>query len=238
MKPQTFVAVAGVLLLAALGLMLSRRPQPAVDPASQANAASHAFTAIGEGAVRVKPDMAYLRFTLESVGPSSREAEARNQTAWNDLADQLGALHILPEDVRQVHTDLGRFTPLVAGGRQGTYRSTWDGEVTVRNLTQLGQVADAIVSVGPVRLQGVAYSLASPERAKQDAIAKAVENARQRADALATAAGTKVRTVVSVTLLEAPTADTAPGSQAPHGFESTIHGDIAVRAKVQATFST
>lgn len=89
MKPQHFAAVAGTLLLVALVLIMTGRPQ--ADPARNAavQPPAHMITVAGEGEVRVKPDLATFSFGVLTNGASAAEAEALNVASVQRVRDAL-----------------------------------------------------------------------------------------------------------------------------------------------------
>lgn len=70
--------------------------------------------------------------------------------------------------------------------------------VTMDQLSIHERVLSAIVEAGVDQVNGVEFTLADEEAHAKDVRVKAVENARQRAEALASAAGTKLGRVMSI----------------------------------------
>jgi uncharacterized protein YggE len=71
--------------------------------------------------------------------------------------------------------------------------------VIVRDLDNVGAVLDAAVAAGADGVHDIRFKLEDASGARIDAVAEAVEHARNQADAIAEAAGTKVTGVLSVT---------------------------------------
>jgi len=72
--------------------------------------------------------------------------------------------------------------------------------VEIRNLATVGQVLDASVGAGANVAQGVRFAIDDPSALQQQAITRAVKNAKARADTIASAAGLTIAGVQSVTL--------------------------------------
>jgi hypothetical protein len=71
-------------------------------------------------------------------------------------------------------------------------------EVTVRDLTKVGQVIDRAVAAGANLTGGITFKLSDQNKGRADALAAAVQDARSEAEALATAAGAHLGQVVTI----------------------------------------
>jgi uncharacterized protein YggE len=70
--------------------------------------------------------------------------------------------------------------------------------VTVRDTDKLGELLDAAVSAGANSIYGISFYVEDQTAAASDARVEAVEDARTKADELASAAGMTVGPVVSI----------------------------------------
>jgi uncharacterized protein YggE len=84
------------------------------------------------------------------------------------------------------------------GQRLIGYRLARHVTVRVREVVQLGEVLDGVVAAGANEVGGTQMSAADPSATEHAALARAVEAARAKAEAIATAAGVTLGALVRV----------------------------------------
>jgi uncharacterized protein YggE len=89
-----------------------------------------------------------------------------------------------------------------AGTETGTSKPTYIVSnmvnVTIRDLDKVSTVLDAVVEAGANNIWGVNFSLEDQTTAQADARAKAIDDAKARAEALAELSGVKLGPVMSI----------------------------------------
>lgn len=155
----------------------------------------------GEGRVSAVPDMAVVNLGVQR---EAREASAAMQAASEAMSQVLARLAevgVASEDIqttrigldpRWQHSDNGA-PPRVTG-----YVATNDLSVRVRDLDDLGQLLDAIVSDGANTMNGLSFSVSDTQELEAEARKEAVQDARRRAETLADAAGANLGEVISL----------------------------------------
>jgi uncharacterized protein YggE len=82
------------------------------------------------------------------------------------------------------------------------YQANYTITIKVRGVDEiknkLGSIISGVTDNGANQINGVALSIDKPDQLKQEAQEKAIENAKQKAKALADAAGLKLGRVVSI----------------------------------------
>jgi uncharacterized protein YggE len=111
-------------------------------------------------------------------------------------------------------------------GAMKGFRVSNDVEVMMRQLDTLGRVLDDAIAAGANDVRRIALSLADPAAAAKQARTQAVEDARAKADELATAAGVTIGRVLAISETHAP-------SPAPVEFDTGI-ADAATGAASRA----
>jgi uncharacterized protein YggE len=156
----------------------------------------------GEGRVDAVPDMATVSLGVTTQGATAAEALAANSAAVQAMLDRLTAAGIAARDIQTTGLSLN---PLWSNYDSSPvqkiegYAASNMVTVRVRALDGLGGVLDAAVTDGANTLSGLSFGLADPEPALREARAKAVQDARARAEVLAGAAGVKLGRVLSIT---------------------------------------
>jgi uncharacterized protein YggE len=161
----------------------------------------------GRGEVMATPDMAQINSGVTTQGATAREALDANTAAMADLIAELKAAGIEPRDIQTsgfsvnpnyVYTDErdanGYSLPPKINGYQVSNTVT----VTVRKLDTLGSILDKSVTVGANTINGVSFSVADPSELYDEARKAAFADARARAELYATAAGSTLEGILSI----------------------------------------
>lgn len=121
----------------------------------------------------------------------------------------------------------------------GFYRVSNTVTLTIREIDKLGQVLDGAVAAGANNVWGVSFGLDKPEALEPEARAKAVADARARAEALAKLAGRTLGEVVSVSEVVRGGNYPVPMAQlAKASFEGVPieAGQVAVSSQVEIVY--
>jgi uncharacterized protein YggE len=183
MKHKLMISI--ILVLAVVGLTAcGSNVTPAADSSSQT------LSINGTGVVYLSPDMATINLGVMTEGSDVKAATAESSAVIEKIKQVLEEYGVDPADVQTTNfsvypmSDYG--IELESTGLR--YRVDNSVNVTVRELDQLGEVLDAVIVAGANSIYGIQFGLIDPEDAYTQAMQAAVENAQQRAEALATAA--------------------------------------------------
>lgn len=155
----------------------------------------------GNGLAYGKPDLATVSIGIQSRSENPREAMTENNADMAALTDMLKGMGIEEKDIQtsnfsvyaqQEYDNMGNPTGRI------TYHVDNTVNVTVRDINKLGDVLAQSVESGANSIYGVSFSVADQAALEADARAKAMADARSRADQLAQAAGVSVETVFSI----------------------------------------
>jgi uncharacterized protein YggE len=203
-----------------------------------------------EGTVQVKPDKATFNFSVVTEAPQAQEAAKANaKEAENFLTaikrvlgkdDKVKTLQyqVLPI-FRRVEKTQGKrkiYTDEITG-----YRASHRFEVELRDLEKIGQVADTAVKNGANEVRGPYFSHTQQEDLQNQAAVKALERARKLAEALARAAGLKVKRVIKMSTAQSiqPRIFSMAKAAPPAGAEVTTPievGNITYRSHLTVIF--
>lgn len=158
-------------------------------------------TVAASGTVTAVPDMARISTGVMSEAATAREALTRNSESMAKLIAGLKANSIEPKDIQ---TSSFHVEPRYTNPKEGQvavidgYRVVNQVEVTARNLDRLGEVLDALVTLGANQMNGLAFDVSKAETLRDDARKDAIANAKRRAELYAAAAGAKVGNVIAI----------------------------------------
>lgn len=187
------IALAAAALLVAAALVGVLRPEGATsadDPPTDVDT----VTVTGTGGVEAVPDRAQVSAGVDSRAATAKAALAANATAMRKVLDALrtaGGKEITTQTVSLSTSfdDQGQPNGFVAS-------NIASAETT---LAGAGALIDAAVEAGANNVYGPSLSRSDAEKLYRDALGKAVDDARQRADVLARAAGREVGRVIAMT---------------------------------------
>jgi uncharacterized protein len=173
----------------------------AANPAfSEESKVTRMISVVGQGEVRVVPDVASVTIGVTGTAPAAREALDENNKAMNALLDVLKKAGIEPRDIATSNFSLGpRYDynnnnqPKLLG-----YDVSNTVTVTVRKIDDLGGLLDVAVTAGSNQINGISFSISKPDAAMDEARKLAMADAKHRAEVYAGAGGIAVGDVLGV----------------------------------------
>ncbi|MBL8547565.1 MAG: SIMPL domain-containing protein [Hyphomonadaceae bacterium] len=159
------------------------------------------LTVHASATTRTAPDLAIVTLGVVARGATARAAQNAQNERMQAVMAAVQAAGVEEGGVQTVGFSLDPIYayPRNAAPRITGYQSTNVISIRVSNLDAISGLIDATVADGANTLQGIQFTYANEEASRETARAQAVEVARARADAYATAAGMKVARVVSIT---------------------------------------
>lgn len=154
----------------------------------------------GRGSVCQAPDQIRLKFTLDHSHPDFQKAvEGCNQRVAVVKAAATGS-GIAPEVLKTIHFDVREETEYQGGRHRhvGFEASHQLAVVLPVDRDLVGRFLSAVMSGGSKPQVNLAFEVSDAEELKQKVLANAVENARRRADTIASAAGVKLGAILQI----------------------------------------
>ncbi len=184
-----FLGVASIYLLAsthgAWRTTMAGQPVPSVNVS-------------GEGKVTMKPDIA--SFSIGVVKTDKDLGRAQKEAA--DIMVKATAL--LKEkgvDEKDIKTTAYNIYPQYDWRQSGRvflgYEVRQTAEVKVRNLEKVGEILGAVGGVGANEIGSLTFSIDNPEKAKEEARAKAIADAKAKAERLSKDLGVRLKKIIS-----------------------------------------
>jgi uncharacterized protein YggE len=196
-------AVAAAALI--LGLM-SWVGRGAVAQSQETKNDKRVINTNGEGKVRVRPDRARVFFGVQTFAPTVRTARSQNAAQVKQVTSELTALKIpdfkmkstnLTVDLIQTEHD-GK-VPKIIGYR---VTNTFTALVSSSDAEKLGPLAsrvlDTALESGANLVEQILFFREDDSDAKREALAKAVQDARANAHALADGANKSVTDIIAI----------------------------------------
>lgn len=159
------------------------------------------LTVAGQASVSVAPDRAEVGIAVESRARTAAQASSDNARVQTAV---LEALRRSGVTAAQLQTRSVQVTPEFQYPREGG-RPTLTGyvarneiQVTLSDLTKIGQVIDAALGQGATQVSGPHFTLANPDSARREALDAAVRKALADAQVMARAAGVRVGRILEM----------------------------------------
>lgn len=187
-------------ILIASTLMAAAVPG-AVRAQADARFAATTLNLSAEGEMKLPPDMATLTLGVTTTAPSAAEALAANAAQMTKVMVALKAAGLSGPDVQTSQLSLSpqyvyeqNQPPKLTG-----YQASNQVNVTVRDLSMLGRLIDAVTGVGATNVGEISFGLANPVSAQNEARVRAVKALEDKARLYADAAGYHVGRLVNLT---------------------------------------
>jgi uncharacterized protein YggE len=160
------------------------------------NDRSISVTATGEETIA--PDTAVVGLTVSGSGKDLAKIRDDVNRRSSSVLARLREIGIAEADVQAPDSVIHPEYDSSKGQRLIGYRVARHVTVRVRELIRLGDVLDGVVAAGANEVQGTQMSAADPSATEPAALARAVEAARAKAEAIAAAAGVTLGQLVRV----------------------------------------
>lgn len=152
----------------------------------------------GEGRVVGIPDVATVDLGTNVEKKTVAEAQKENSRVMDQLIADVKAMGVESKDIQT--TSYNVFPNYDWNDGKQTLRSysvTQNVHVKVRNLDKVGDILGKAGQLGANQIGGISFAVDEPEHLKAEARDEAIMNAKEKAEALARAAGVELVRVVS-----------------------------------------
>ncbi|HEX8025624.1 MAG TPA: SIMPL domain-containing protein [Candidatus Limnocylindrales bacterium] len=195
----------GLVTAVLAGPLLAARPILATDGTT--TTPEHTISVTGTGTVVLSPDIADLRL---GVNAQAGTVKAARQAAAERMTAVIAALKQLGIDDKDIQTTTLSLQPTYdySGStnppRITGYQLSNGVAVTVRDLSKLGDAIDNSLAAGANSLDSVTFRVADEASAQSQARTAAMNEAKAKAQTLASAAGVSISGVSSIAEAVAP----------------------------------
>ena len=194
---------ASTLLLVLVGVLVLGQAQfaPPVAQAQTGAEVPRTITVVGEGTVRIKPDMAQANIGVEVMKSSVQEASSATAATMESVLTALQQQGIEEKDIQTSGYSIWVDRPYGPEGlpsESPVYRVSNNVSVTIRDLDNIGAVLDAAIAAGANNIYGITFSLDDPSQVESEARGKAVTDANAKAQELAELNNLQLGNVLSV----------------------------------------
>ena len=156
------------------------------------------IVAQGEAIVRPAPDVAWVQVSVEARGAKPEEARQRAADAMTSVLATLKPI-VPPANLRTSGLSVTPEMDFTSGGsRLKGYLARNQVEARVDNLELLSKVMDASIGSGATSITGLRFDVKARAQHERDALRSAVQDAMERAQAMAAGAGRALGPIVRI----------------------------------------
>jgi len=224
--------------LVAFGLLAACSPS-AVTPENV-----RSMSVNGIGRVTIVPDIATINIGVRSESDIVMDALDGNTAQANAIARVLKQLGIEDKDIQTSNFNIypsERYDPMTGQveGRFFVVENTVN--VTVRDLSSLGQVLNAVVEAGANSIYGISFNVEDRSAAVAEARDLAIQEAKAKAEVIAEAAGVQLGEIINISVYEGsmpvPFYDAKGGAFAEEAAVPIAAGTLAITMECNLTYA-
>jgi uncharacterized protein YggE len=150
---------------------------------------SHYVRVTGTSEVKVVPDRAVVEIGVEKRDPNASAAKHAEDASARRILAALRARHIDDKDIQTTYLSLQQQSSYVNKKRVYFFVASQTLSVTVRDISQLDTLLEAMVQAGGNQINSIVYETSELRKYRDQARDLAVKAAREKAQALARALG-------------------------------------------------
>lgn len=153
----------------------------------------------GRGTVVAKPDVAIVNATILTEADTSKAAQDDNSIKSQAVVEFLEDQNIEERDIRTSgYNVFPRYTyPRGGEPRIVGYRVTQTIEVKIRDLDNTDVILDGVVTAGANQVGGLELTIDDPDSLRQEARAKAIADAKEKAKSLESQLGISLGRIIN-----------------------------------------
>ncbi len=192
-KTVLYWSLAGLAVITAIFVVVNTLRT--LSTATTANTVSFS----GEGKVLAKPDVAVVDFSIVTEAATSKAAQDVNSEKSNNVTDFLKKQKIEDKDIKTISYNIYPQYEYPRGGvpRIRGYQVSQTIEVKVRDLGSVSSVLDGVVMAGANQVGNLNFKIDNPEKLKEQAREQAINDAKDKANALKSQLGIKLDRIIN-----------------------------------------
>jgi len=230
---------ASILTLACAGILTASGISPATVMAADT---SGKITVSGNGAVKAKPDIAYISIGYTNQNNDPKAAQAQNSAQMDRIITAIKSLGIADKDIQTSQFSIYPQTDYNNGNKITGFTVINMVRVTVRKMDQAGDVVDQAISAGANAGGDIQFNIADPSPYYEQAMDLAIQNAASKAAAIAKSIDVSIGKPSEITELSGSYTPAVYGNVNAVAMDSAgvgmpvQSGDLTVSADIQVVY--
>ncbi len=192
----------------------------------------------GSGSVDVAPDAFSITFVVEQKGEGVSKLNKQVESDLNNVVDFLLKEGVESSQIQSMQVRLTpRYEPTPQGHRENGFVLSREVTFTHKKLEDYDKLIDGILSRGVTRIQKFDFVISDEASQYENALIKAVKDAKQRAILLSKELGVKLGHVVHISEFGGPVPSVQPRYRMAQAEASaSLPGQQSVSATVNVSF--
>lgn len=191
---------AAILVLTIIALFVIKYFNISYPISVSTSQVSRELSVVGEGKVEVVPDTAVVEVgvTVNNI-ETAREAQNSLTVTNNQIINALTKIGVEKKNIKT--TNISVYPNYSYDGAVSNiigYNGNANLSVTVKNIDKASQVVDIATQNGANEVRGPNFTLDKPEKYREEARNKAIENAKEQAQKLAKNLGIRLGKIVNI----------------------------------------
>ena len=189
-----------LLLLSFFSLsVVNAQTTPAESDSMQTNQ-QRTISVSASGSVFAEPDIATIQLGVDSSNEDIQVAQSNMETTMQSIMTTLQNAGIDEQDIRTVNFSIYQDERRDPEGniQSRTYHVINSVEVTVRNIPELGSIISQSVAAGANTINNIQFTISNPAELEAQAREVAMQNAKAKAQQLATLADSNLGAVLMI----------------------------------------
>jgi uncharacterized protein len=236
MKRKIMILLASLLVIGSLAACSTTPVNVSTLPQTRT------LSSNGNGMVYIAPDIAYINIGVHTEAPEVSTALSDNSAQALKVSQALTALGVEAKDIQTTSFNV---YPMSTYAPDGTISSKYYAVdntvyVTVRDLSKLGNLLDAVVKSGANTINSISFDIQNKDAAMAQARDMAIAKAKSEAESIAAAAGVKLGDLQTVSVSSngypTPVYDGKGGASAIAASVPVSAGQLVVSADAYMTY--
>lgn len=196
-----FVISAVILLALAMLAMAVMTLSSPVKAADENQPTKKTLNVTGTGTVNASPDIAYVTLGVVTESKDAKTAQQENAKAMDKIVASMKAAGIKSDDIKTINYNMyPKYDYVKENGTSKIvgYSVSNSVQVTVRDVTKAGTILDLASESGANVASNISFGLSDYNKYYNEALKKALETARSKAETMAGVYGIKLTVPVTV----------------------------------------
>ena len=196
MKRNLFMVLASLVVIVSLAACSTTPAAAGLVPPVRS------LSSTGVGEIYLVPDVAYVYVGVRADADEVSTALSNNNVQANAVAKAVKDLGVEAKDIQTTSFNVYPMQDYAPDGTISRYYYVVENTVyiTVRDLSKLGTMLDAVVKSGANTINGITFDVQEKEAAIAQARDLAIKNAMAEAEAIASASGVKLGDLQNVSV--------------------------------------
>ncbi len=231
-------AVGGMLLLVYTGTFVVAQGTTDVVATTESQPV-RSITVVGNGKAPAKPDIARVMVGVDRMAPTANEAADEANAGIEAIITAVKGQGVEERDIQTAYFSVYPEMDYREGGSGEVvgYRASSSLNVTVRDITKVGDILDQATTAGANNISGVNFTVDNSDPIEDQARQEAIGDAGRRANDLALLMGVSVGEVLSISEVIGAAVPYPVGREMGGGGGGIAPGELEITSQVQVTYA-